>query len=192
MPDPRADGAPFDPRAVAQRFDLARPADDHRAADDRSRDARRLRWLDVHIRDHARCSTTSAAIAPRSPTSATTSTTSPAAARARRCGTSRASTRPARANIVYVRGAGRRDHYRRRDGETPVGRLTRLLAGEHDGALPAIPAANAPTWFALLRDDLAIPAGSAGYLLDARRTSGEGLTRAAVADLLADLAPRTP
>lgn len=35
-----------------------------------------------------------------------------------------------------------------------------------------------------------IPAGSAGYLLDARRTGGDILTRADAADLLADLAPR--
>jgi hypothetical protein len=48
---------------------------------------------------------------------------------------------------------------------------------------------NAPTWVALLRDDLAIPGGSAGYILDARRTGDETLARAPAADLVAELAP---
>ena len=94
----------------------------------------------------------------------------------------------ARANVVYVRGPDGVTTYRRRDGESPAGRFARLLAGEHDGALTAIPAADAPTWVALLRDDLAIPDGSAGYILDARRP-GEPLARALATDLVAELAP---
>jgi hypothetical protein len=37
-----------------------------------------------------------------------------------------------------------------------------------------------------MRDDLAIPKGSAGYVLDARH--GDGLTRLSAGDLLAELA----
>ncbi|MBA3818186.1 MAG: hypothetical protein H0X17_04795, partial [Deltaproteobacteria bacterium] len=74
----------------------------------------------------------------------------------------------------------------RRDHETLLARLDRLYAGAHDGA-SKIPPANAPTWFALTTDDVALPRGSTGYLLDARTTGGEGLTRLAPADLIADL-----
>jgi hypothetical protein len=91
--------------------------------------------------------------------------------------------------VVYVRDAGGITTYRRRDGESSTGRLARLLAGEHDGTVAAIPTANAPTWVALLRDDLAIPGGSAGYILDARRTGAESLARAPAADLVAELVP---
>lgn len=95
-----------------------------------------------------------------------------------------------RANIVYVRERdGAITTYRRRDGEAAEARLARLLAGtpaDGDGTLAAIPQANAPTWFALLRDDLTIPTGSAGYVLDARC----GGTWLAAGDLLAELRPR--
>ena len=98
----------------------------------------------------------------------------------------------ARANVIYIRERdGRIAMVRRRDGETTLARLARLHASEHDGELTAIPAANAPTWVAVLRDDLAIPAGSAGYVLDAR-TAGDQLTRLDAADLVADLAAKDP
>jgi hypothetical protein len=95
----------------------------------------------------------------------------------------------ARANVVYVRGPGGVTTYRRRDGEPAAARLARLLGGEHDGAVASIPAANAPTWVALLRDDLALPTGSAGYVLDARRTGPDAIARATAAELVAELAP---
>ena len=69
-------------------------------------------------------------------------------------------------------------------------RAARVHAGDDaDGALEELPPANAPTWFALLRDDLELPAGSSGYVLD-RRTAGErsdGVERLAARDLLSEL-----
>lgn len=74
----------------------------------------------------------------------------------------------ARANVVYARDANRIiTSYRRRDGEPTSARLARLLAGEHDGVVAAIPPADAPTWVALRRADVELPTGSAGYVLDA-------------------------
>ncbi|MDB4963061.1 MAG: hypothetical protein JWP01_3060 [Myxococcales bacterium] len=95
-----------------------------------------------------------------------------------------------RANLVYVRERdGSITQYRRREGETTVARLGRLHgATDNEGTLPAIPPANAPTWFALLDDTLALPTGSEGYFLDARTATG--VTRLAASDLVAQLAPR--
>jgi hypothetical protein len=59
-------------------------------------------------------------------------------------------------------------------------------ADDHDGRHPRIPPANAPTLVALLRPDLAIPAGSAGYVLDARELSVE-VQRLGATDLVAEL-----
>jgi hypothetical protein len=95
----------------------------------------------------------------------------------------------ARANTIYVRGDDGLTTFRRRDGEPSAARYARLLAGEHDGRAAAIPAANAPTWLALLRDDLPIPAGSAGFVLDARGGNGEAIERVDVATLVAELIP---
>lgn len=98
----------------------------------------------------------------------------------------------ARANIVYVRE--RDDTYstfRRRDGESTLARLARIHGGDHDAHHTRIPPAQAPTWVALLRDDIALPAGSAGYVLSARRSptpTGDAFTRVAVRDLIAELA----
>jgi hypothetical protein len=94
----------------------------------------------------------------------------------------------ARANIVYVRErSGAISTYRRRDKEQALARLARLHAGDDpDGTLDELPPANAPTWFALLRDDLELPTGSAGYVLDPRSPS-EGVERLAAADLVGEL-----
>jgi hypothetical protein len=68
----------------------------------------------------------------------------------------------ARANVVYVR---ERDAtftiYRRRDGEPPITRLRRLLAGEADSfRLSAVPTADAPTLAILAVPDQVLPEGS--------------------------------
>jgi hypothetical protein len=68
----------------------------------------------------------------------------------------------ARANTIYVRDGAAIAIYKRRDGEPHLARLARLDAGEHDG-LSKIPPANAPTWFALVREDITLPKGSEGY-----------------------------
>ncbi len=186
VPGP-GDDARFDPRAVAQRFDLRGQAvivvpltiD---------LEARRLRWIDVHVKSrdafqHAGGYRAALAHLGRDfehliGTGAHPTLWEVACIHA-----------TARANVVYVRGPGGITTYRRRDGETTAGRLARLLAGKHDGTLAAIPTANAPTWVALLRDDLAIPGGSAGYILDVRRTGGESIARAQATDLVAELSP---
>jgi hypothetical protein len=96
----------------------------------------------------------------------------------------------ARANVVYVReGNGEVTVYRRRDGESVVARLGRLSTSEHDGVIAGIPSVEAPTWFAILRDDLAIPHGSAGFILDAR-SAPPSFTRVDAADLVAQLSKR--
>ncbi len=182
-------GTHFDPRAVVQRFDLGgRSVITVPLTLDL--DARRLRWLDVHIAGRAAMKSVGgyrAALAHIGKDFADLASTA---------------ARPtlwdvacihaaARANLVYVRERdGEITQYRRRDGETTVGRLARLLADtDDDGTLAAIPAANAPTWFALLDDTLAIPTGSEGYILDARRT-GPNITRLAASDLVAHLAAK--
>jgi len=94
-----------------------------------------------------------------------------------------------RANVVYIRERdGVITTYRRRDHEDPVLRLGRLLSGANDdGAAAAVPVADAPTLVAVLADDLAIPRGSAGYVLDARRTGAAGITRMSGRELVAAL-----
>ena len=183
------EGAPFDPRSVAQRFDL-RGKSVITVPLTIDLDARRLRWLDVHVTSHADLHQVGGyrvALAHLGRDFAVLSRTA-----ARPTLWELACIHAAgRANIVYVRERdGTITTYRRRDGEPTAARLWRLLSGSSDdGQLAAIPPANAPTWFALLRDDLAIPAGSAGYILDAR-VSGEGFTRLAAGDLLAELAAK--
>src|SRR5687767_15317052 len=50
----------------------------------------------------------------------------------------------------------------------PYTTLFRSHAGQHDGA-SKIPPANAPTWFALVREDgVMLPKGSEGFLHDTR------------------------
>lgn len=182
---------PFDPRAVAQRFDLAgRSLITVPLSLDL--DARRLRWLDVHVTDRGALHQVGgyrAALAHLGKDFADLAATA---------------ARPtlwdlacihaaARANLVYVRERdGRFTQFRRRDGETVVARLVRILADvDDDGALDQLPPADAPTWFALGTDDLAIPAGSEGYVLDARSLPPT-ITRLAATDLVAQLAPAKP
>ena len=95
----------------------------------------------------------------------------------------------ARGNIVYVRGrSGGFAVYRRRDKEQTLARLARIHAGdEPDATVDELPPANAPTWFSLLRDDLELPPGSAGYALDPR-PGRDDIDRVSAADLVGDLA----
>ncbi|HEY0990623.1 MAG TPA: hypothetical protein VGD80_26405, partial [Kofleriaceae bacterium] len=154
-------------------------------------DARRLRWLDVHITAHGALQAVGgyrAALAhigrdfaDLTATGARPTLWDIAAIHA-----------VARANIVYVRErSGAITPYRRRDKEQALARLARVHAGEDaDGALEELPPANAPTWFALLRDDLELPAGSSGYVLDRRAATErpDGIERLSAGDLLGELA----
>ncbi len=181
-------GAHFDPRAVAQRFDLrGRAIITVPLAIDL--EARKLRWLDVHLERHDQFQQVGGYRAALAHLGRDFADLASAGARPTLWDVACVHA-AARANIVYVR---ERDHsitsYRRRDHETPVARLARLVSGaDDDGKLAAIPPANAPTWFAVLRDDLTIPNGSAGYVLDARTLDPEGFRRLAAGDLVAELA----
>jgi hypothetical protein len=181
------DGEPFDPRAVAQRFDLhGRSVITVPLVIDL--ETAHLRWLDVHISGQNAMHEAGGYRA--------------ALAHIGRDFTELAATgaRPtlwdlaaihavARANIVYVRErAGGLRVYRRRDGEQALARLARLHAGDDaDGQLLELPPVNAPTWFAVLRDDFALPKGSTGYALDPR-AANEGVERLSASDLVAELA----
>jgi hypothetical protein len=186
VPRPR-DGQPFEPRAAWPRFDLrGRASITVPLAIDLA--ARRLRGLDVHLtgrRAIARAGGYRAALAHLGHDFADL-----AASGGRPTLWDIAAIHAvARANIVYVRDrTGAIAAYRRRDNEQVLARLARLHAGDDpDGMIDELPPANAPTWFALLRDDIALPAGSAGYVLDPRST-GEQIDRLSAADLLGDLA----
>ena len=77
--------------------------------------------------------------------------------------------------------------YRRRDNESKVTRLSRLMSGsQDDGRAPAVPTADAPTWFALV-SAMPLPKGSVGYALDARGL-GTDVEQLTAADLIAELA----
>lgn len=90
----------------------------------------------------------------------------------------------ARANVIYVRERdGQLACFRRRDGETPRARLDRLDAAQHDGVSARIPLAQAPTLLAVVRADLAVPAGSAGLVVDPTGAPPE-LKRLTIDDLL--------
>ena len=97
----------------------------------------------------------------------------------------------ARANVVYVRERdGSFTAYRRREREPAGARLVRLLSGAgDDGRLGAPPSTDAPTWFALRLDALALPAGSCGYALSPSAPP-DGVELRSAAELLAELAPR--
>ena len=185
-PLPRA-GDAFDPRAATPRFAL------------RGRslltvplvidlEALRLRWLDVHIAGPSalrRVGGYRAALAHLGRDFADL-----AASGARPTLWDLAAIHAiGRANIVYVREpTGSIAAFRRRDKEQALARLARLHAGtDPDALLDELPPANAPTWFALLRDDLVLPAGSAGYVLDPRATSA-GIDRLSAGELLGELA----
>ncbi len=185
-----ADGQPFDPRAVAQRFDLAgRSVVTVPLTIDL--EAARVRWLDVHISSRGAMHQVGgyrAALAHLGRDFADLVGT-----RARPTLWDLASIHAiARANLVYVRErSGAITQYRRRDGESTTTRLARLsLDGGDDGTLAAIPRAEAPTWFAVLRDDLVIPKGSAGYALDRRSLHVDGVSYLAAGDLVSELSAR--
>ena len=175
-----AEGVHFDARAVVQRFDL-RGRSRVLVALTIDLNERRMRWLDVHMRSTraARRATLAhlgrdfadlAAVGAR-PTLWDIACIHAAA----------------RANVIYVRERdGTFTMYRRRDNETKIARLGRLMSGGgDDGKLVAIPKADAPTWFAL-ETGFAMPLGSTGYALD-----GSGLPpdveRIAAGDLVAEL-----
>lgn len=186
MPRP-ADAERFEPRAAAQRFDLhGWSAITVPLAIDL--EARRVRWLDVHITGfgalhavggyRAALAHIGRDFADLGATGACPTLWDIAAIHA-----------AARGNIVYVRErTGGFGVYRHRDREQPLARLARLHAGDDpDAVLDELPPANAPTWFALLRDDLELPPGSAGYALDPR-TDREHIDRLSAADLITELA----
>jgi hypothetical protein len=188
-PAPPAPDPPFDPHAIAQRFDLhGKSAITVPLAIDL--ETRRLRWLDVHIKAHGALQAVGgyrAALAhigrdfaDLAATGARPTLWDVAAIHA-----------VARANIVYVRErSGAITPYRRRDKEQALARLARLHAGDDpDGTVDELPPANAPTWFALLRDDLALPIGSTGYVLDRRAPldGPDGIERLSAGDLLGEL-----
>ena len=182
-----AEGEPFEPRAVAQRFDLhGRSAITVPLVIDL--EARRLRWLGVHIAGQgelhevggyrAALAHIGRDFADLAATGALPTLWDIAAIHA-----------VARGNIVYVRErSGAFAAYRRRDKEQALARLARLHTGDDpDTVLDQLPPANAPTWFAVLRDDLELPPGSAGYVLDAR-PAGDGIELVSAADLVHELA----
>jgi len=180
------DGEPFDPRAVAQRFDLRgrSPITVPLALD---LAARRLRWIDVHITGRGAIQHTGGYRAALAHLGRDFADLAASGARPTLWDIA-AIHAVARANIVYVRDrTGAIAAYRRRDHEQVLARLARVDAGDDpDGVIDELPPANAPTWFALLRDDIALPAGSAGYVLDPR--SVNQADRMSAADLLGDLA----
>ncbi|CAN5913594.1 hypothetical protein BH11MYX2_BH11MYX2_12840 [soil metagenome] len=183
-----AEGTHFDPRAVAQRFDLTGrstvlvPLTIDLAA-------RRLRWLDVHVPSRQSFNTVGGHNVALAHLGMDFANLAAAAARPTLWDVA-AIHAAARANILYVRERdGSFAQYRRRDKETSLQRLGRLRSGEHDGTQSTLSTSAAPTWFAVLRDDLVFPAGSEGYILDARATL-PAVTRLAAADLVAQLAPR--
>jgi hypothetical protein len=180
---------PFDPRSVMQRFDLAgRSVITVPITIDL--ETRRLRWLDVHIKDRGALHQVGGYRVALAHIGKDFSDLGAAGARATLWDVACIHA-AARANVIYIRERdGRITMVRRRDGEAGIARLGRLYANEHDGQLAAIPPANAPTWVAVLRDDLAIPAGSAGYVLDARTTGGDGITRVDAGDLVTELAAK--
>jgi len=191
MPRP-ADGTPFDPHAVAVRFDVqGTSAITVPLVIDL--DTRRLRWLDVRLTGRGWHGALHQAVGHRAVLAHLGRDFADLA---------RTAARPtlwdiaaihavARANIVYVRErSGAIAVYRRRDKEQALGRLARLHTGDDpDAVLDDLPPANAPTWFALLRDDIALPDGSTGYVLDPRGTNknNERIERLAAGALVGDL-----
>jgi len=179
----------FDPDAVTQRFDLAgRSMIQIPLAIDVAE--RRLRWVDVHIRDRAELDNAGGYRA--------------ALAHVARDFADQLAThgRPsmwdvacihaaARANVVYIRERdGTFTTYRRRDNETKTARLGRLMSGAaDDGRITTLPASDAPMWFALM-SGLPLPRGSVGFVHDSRRMAPEGIERLSAADLVSELALR--
>jgi hypothetical protein len=185
MLTPWDEGQHFDPRAVMQRFDLrGRSVITVPLTIDLAE--RRLRWLDVHIKDRGALHQVGGYRA--------------ALAHIGRdfADLIGAHSRPtmwdvacihaaARANTIYIRERdGSFTTYRRRDTETKYARLGRLMSGAaEDGKVAAIPSADAPTWFALM-SGMPLPKGSQGYALDARGLA-PGSDLVSAADLISEL-----
>ncbi len=181
-----ADGMHFDPRAVAQRFDLRGSSVIHVPLTIDLAE-RRLHWLDVHIRGRGALHAVGgyrAALAHLGRDFADLIN---------------ADARPtlwdlacihaaARGNVIYVRERdGSFTTYRRRDNESKTTRLSRLLSSTaDDGKLSAIPSAEAPTWFALV-SGIPMPKGSVGYALDSRGLASD-VELVNAGDLVAELA----
>ncbi len=183
MVAPTGDAA-FDPRSVTQRFDLhGRSVITIPLTIDLA--ARRLIWLDVHITGHRQLHEVGGYVPALAHLGKDFADFTGTDARATLWDVATIHA-AARANTIYVRDAAGVTMFRRRDNENPTARLGRLLAGEHDG-VSKIPPTNAPTWFALLREDLAFPRGSEGYLLDPRGSAADGVTRLSAADLVGQL-----
>jgi hypothetical protein len=189
-----AGATPFDPRELVQRFDLPGTSliNVPLIID---LEARRLRWLNVNVTGHsalrhvggyrAALAHLGRDFADLAHSAAQPSLWDIAAIHA-----------VARANIVYVRErAGGIAVYRRRDTEQALARLARLHAGrDPDGVIEDLPPANAPTWFALFHDDIALPSGSAGYVLALRAGAelpedslNQPIDRRSAADLINEL-----
>jgi hypothetical protein len=180
------EGQYFDPRRVLQRFDLrGRSVITVPLTIDLAE--RRLRWLDVHVPSRAALHDVGghrAALAHIGRDFADA------------LGTQARPTlwdlacihAAARGNVIYVRERdGSFRMYRRRDNESKVTRLSRLMSGsQDDGRAAAIPPADAPTWFALV-SAMPLPKGSVGYALDARGL-GRELEQLTAAELVAELA----
>ncbi len=181
------DGDAFDPKSVPQRFDLrGRPFLAIPLSIDVSE--RRLRWLDVRLADKKLVQAAGgyrAALAHIGRDYADLIGTH---------------TRPtmwdvacvhaaARANVVYIRERdGTFTMYRRRDKESKLARLGRLMSGAtDDGRLGVFPPASAPTWFALV-SPMSLPKGSVGYALDGRGMSAD-VHRMSATELVAELRP---
>ena len=180
-----AEGTHFEPRAVVQRFDLrGRSLITVPLSIDLGE--RRLRWLDVHVASRGEMHEVGGYRAALAHVGKDFEDLLSAAARPTMWDVACIHA-AARANTVYIRERdGGFTMYRRRDGESARARLARLMSGaDHDGKARAIPAADAPTWVALLRADLYLPAGSTGYVLDPRTASGLALLGAA--DLVSEL-----
>jgi hypothetical protein len=184
-----AEGQYFDPRSVVQRFDLrGRSLINIPLTIDLAE--LRLRWLDVHVRSRAELDAVGGYRA--------------ALAHIGRdfADALRTQSRPtlwdlacvhaaARGNVIYVRERdGSFRMYRRRDNESKVTRLSRVISGsQDDGRLGALSVADAPTWFALV-SAMPLPKASVGYALDARGI-GADVELLTATDLIAELSPRT-
>jgi hypothetical protein len=180
-----AEGQHFDPRAVVQRFDLrGRSMITVPLTIDLAE--RRLRWLDVHVKDRGALHQVGGYRAALAHLGRDFGDLIAAHSRPTMWDVACIHA-AARANTIYIRERdGSFTTYRRRDTETKYARLGRLMSGAaEDGKVAAIPSADAPTRFALM-SAMPLPKGSQGYALDARGlTSGSELVSAS--DLISEL-----
>ena len=151
---------------------------------------RRLRWLDVHVKDHRDLKSVGGYRSALAHIGRDFADLIGTHARATMWDVACVHA-AARANVVYIRERdGTFTVYRRRDQESKVVRLGRMMSGAaDDGRVPELPVTDAPTWFALL-SGLPLPRGSVGYALDIRGLPAEGVERQAAGDLIAELSLR--